>query len=125
MPSGRPKKNTKLIEVNDVRVEYITTKEDNYKNKVSYLKVLETKKLKPILEQASPEWNLPLWLTDEDSYIVKVKGKFMPKNEYDYHEILNASFEFKQYSFTNDDDKLIQGYYVSKFLGNEIKTEQC
>ena len=123
MPSGRPKKNTKLIEINDIRCEYITSKEDKYENNISYIKIVDTKKLKPILAESNETCKLPLWLTDEELYMLKVKTKFM-KTDHEPHDFLNASFEFKLYSFENEENKLIQGYYVSKFQGVEIVMEQ-
>ena len=123
MPSGRPKKNTKLIEIDNIRCEFITSKEDKYENKISYIKIVDTKKLKPILSESNETCKLPLWLTDEELYMLKVKTKFM-KTDHAPHDFLNASLEFKLYSFENDESKLIQGYYVSKFQGSEIVMEQ-
>ena len=80
--------------------------------------------MKPILAESNGNYKLPLWLTDEDLYIVKVKTKFM-KNEHQPNDLLNGLFEFKQYSFENEENKRIQGYYVSQFQGNDITIEQC
>jgi len=123
MPSGRPKKSNKLIEINDIRCQFLTSKEDKYENNISYIKIVDTKKLKPILCEGNDNNKLPLWLTDEELYIVKVKNKFM-KNDHQPNDLLNGSFEFKQYSFENEENKLIQGYYVSKFMATEISMEQ-
>ena len=45
---GRAKKATNVIEVNNIKLEYIITKTDNYQNEISYLKVIDKqfKKLK-------------------------------------------------------------------------------
>jgi len=56
--------------------------------------------------------------------MVKVKTKFM-KNEHEPNDLLNGLSEFKQYSFENAENQLIQGYYVFKFQGNYISIEQC
>ena len=111
---GRPRKETKLIEINDIRCEYITTKEDKYENEVSYIKIVDSgykQKLKPILDQSCDECKLPLWKTDEGLYLLKVKRKFMPKNEFEQNELFNGTLVFKQYCFENDENKLLQGYY--------------
>ena len=34
---GRPVKNTNTITINELTVEYLSTKEDNYKNGIAYL----------------------------------------------------------------------------------------
>ena len=35
---GRPKLSNKIIEVNDIRCEFIISKTDNYENEVSFFK---------------------------------------------------------------------------------------
>jgi len=42
-----------LIEINDIRCEYITSKEDKYENNISYIKIVDTKKLKPIVAESN------------------------------------------------------------------------
>ena len=38
---GRPRKSTTVIEVSNIKLEYINTKTDNYENEISYLKVID------------------------------------------------------------------------------------
>ena len=38
---GRPKKNNNIIEVNNIKLEFIITKTDNYENDISYLKIID------------------------------------------------------------------------------------
>ena len=48
---GRPMKNTNTLNVNDLLVEYLTTKQDSYNNEISYFKVVDPAfrvKLKPL-----------------------------------------------------------------------------
>jgi hypothetical protein len=112
---GRPRKTTHRIEIPDIRCEHIVTKEDSYENKISYFKVVDSgfkHKLKPILEHQVEDCKLPLWKTDDGLYMLKCKTKFMPKREFDQNELIIATLIFKQYCFTTDDDKLLQGYYL-------------
>ena len=37
---GRPVKNTNVLVVNDLLVEFLSTKKDNYDQEISYLKLL-------------------------------------------------------------------------------------
>ena len=48
---GRPTKNTNVLVINDLVVEYLTTKKDNYNNEISYFKIVDSSfrnKLKPL-----------------------------------------------------------------------------
>ena len=48
---GRPTKNTNVLVINDLVVEYLTTKTDNYNNEISYFKIVDSSfrnKLKPL-----------------------------------------------------------------------------
>ena len=52
---GRPQKNNNIVSINDINVEYLSTKTDKFDNSVVYLKLTDPKhKLKPIIDtQAS------------------------------------------------------------------------
>lgn len=115
MSKGRPKLNTKIIEVNNIRCEFIVSKKDKYENEVSYLKIVDKgykQKLKQILEQDVNDNKLPIWKNDDDLYMLKVKNKFMPKQEFENNELLNCNISFNQYSFSPENDKTISGYYA-------------
>ena len=73
---GRPRKATNVIEVNNIKLEYIITKTDNYENEISYLKVIDKQfktKMQPIVSQTCDECKLPIWKSDDGFYMVKVK----------------------------------------------------
>ena len=111
---GRPKQSNKIIEVNDIKCEFIISKTDKYENEVSFLKIVDKgyrQKLKQIFEQDCPECKLPLFKTDDDLYMLKVKNKFMPKREFENNELLNCNITFNHYCFNTENDKLLQGYY--------------
>ena len=120
---GRPRKNSNIIEIISVRLEYISTKEDNYENKITYLKLIDNaKKLKPILDQMCDECRLPLWKTETDEYILKCKDKFMPKHSFDANDIFTADLQFKYYCITTD-EKLLQGYFLKVLLNDNTDIE--
>lgn len=109
---GRPKKSSKKIEVKGLKTEYLSTKTDKYDNEISYLKVIDNKKkLEPILSQTCDDCKIPIWKTDDGLYIIKVKKKFMPKQEFEPLDIINVNATFSYYCMEAD-DKLLQGFWV-------------
>ena len=122
---GRPRKSTNVIEVNNIRFEYIITKTDTYENEISYLKVIDKQfktKMQPIVSQMCDECKLPIWRSDDGFYMVKVKHKWMPERDFESNEIVTADFNFHYYNMSKDDGELLQGYYV-KLSTNEVKFE--
>jgi hypothetical protein len=113
---GRPKASTKIIEVNNIRCEFIVSKTDKYENQVSYIKIVDRgykQKLKQIIEQDSQDCKIPLFKCDDDLYMLKVKNKFMSsKKDLENNELLICDISFNHYSFTNAEDKVIMGYYA-------------
>jgi len=111
---GRPKTNTNTITINELIVEYLSTKKDNYDNEVSYFKIVDPAfraKLKP-LSSLNEEglMKMPIWVTDKTEHILKVKSKFV-NNSQDLVKnalhIININFEF--YHMEQND---IRGYYA-------------
>ena len=74
---GRPMKNNADIIVNDLLVEYLSTKPDDYNNNISYFKIIGPKiKLKPLLS-LHRDLKMPMWRTDDKGeYILKIKEKY-------------------------------------------------
>ena len=72
---GRPQKNNNNILINDINVEYLSTKTDKYDNSIVYLKLTDPKnKLKQIIDfQANDnDIRLPIWTTETQDVILKV-----------------------------------------------------
>ena len=121
---GRPKgkKQTNIIEIKDLKLEFIISKTDNYNNDISYLKVIDKAfktKLQPILSQVCEECRIPCWKADDGLYMLKCKNKFMPEKEFENNEIFNADLDFNYYSMSKDDGELLQGYYL-KINTNDV-----
>ena len=111
---GRPPKSNNTVTINELIVEYLSTKKDNYDNEVSYFKIVDPAfraKLKP-LSSLNEEglMKMPIWVTDKTEHILKVKSKFV-NNSQDLVKnalhIINTHFEF--YHMEQND---VKGYYA-------------
>ena len=115
---GRPKKektNNNIIEIKDLKLEFIITKTDNYNNDISYLKVIDKAfktKLQPIVSQMCDEIILPIWKSEDCFYMLKVKHKWMPERDFEKDEILTADLNFHYFNMAKDDGELLIGYYI-------------
>ena len=121
--AGRPRKvtNSNIIEIKDLKLEFIISKIDNYENKISYLKIIDKgfkNKLAPIISQMCDDIRLPIWKTDDALYMIKCKNKFMPEREFENNEIFNADLNFHYYSMEKNGE-LIQGFYL-KISTNDV-----
>ena len=111
---GRPPKSTNTVTINELIVEYLSTKKDNYDNEVSYFKIVDPAfraKLKPLFSLNDEGLlKIPIWATDKSEHILKVKSKFV-NNSQDLVKnalhIINTNFEF--YHMEQND---IKGYYA-------------
>ena len=77
---GRPQKKNNNVLINDINVEYLSTKVDKFDNSIVYLKLTDPKnKLKPIIDiQANDnDIRLPIWTTETQDVILKVKEKWL------------------------------------------------
>ncbi len=98
---GRPAKSNNTVTVNELVVEYLSTKNDNYNNEVSYFKIVDPAfraKLKPLFSLNDEGLlKIPIWATDKSEHILKVKSKFV-NNTQEFVKnalyIININFEF-------------------------------
>ena len=111
---GRPHKNTNTVTINELIVEYLSTKNDNYNNEVSYFKIVDPAfraKLKPLFSLNDDGLlKIPIWATDKTEHILKVKAKFV-NNLQDLVKnalyIIDINFEFYHM-----EDIGAKGYYA-------------
>ena len=111
----RPNKSTNIIEINNIKLEFIITKTDNYENDISYLKVIDKQfksKLQPIVSQTCDDVRLPIWKSEDGFYMIKVKRKWMPERDFENNEIVTADLNFHYFNMAKDDGDLLQGYYL-------------
>ena len=111
---GRPANNTNTVTINELIVEYLSTKKDNYDNDICYFKIVDPAfraKLKPLFSLNDEGLlKIPIWATDKMEHILKVKSKFV-NNSQDLVKnalhIININFDF--YHMEQND---IKGYYA-------------
>ena len=102
------------IEIKNLTVTYISTKDDKFQNTICYFKVTDTKakkRLTPIVSQLCPECHLPLWETENIEYMLKVKQKNAPKGLVP-NSVFKSIVTFKYYCMDLGDGNTNQGYYA-------------
>ena len=113
---GRPQKNNNNIIVNDINVEYLSTKKDKFDNEISYFKLIDPKnKLKPIIDTQVADKDIKLsciWSTDTQDIILKVKEKWLNVAD-DLQTLTNyvINADFTAYSLDTDNGNM-RGYYI-------------
>ncbi len=113
------------IEIETIIVDYVSTKSDDYGNKNCYFKITDPEalnKLQTILAQSCDECRLPIWETDDGTYMMKVKDKHVPKTLLTNTE-LPAKLTFKYYCIDKDVSTPIQGYFVTLAEVNETENQ--
>ena len=113
---GRPQKNNNNIIINDINVEYLSTKKDKFDNEISYFKLNDPKnKLKPIIDTQIADKDIRLsciWSTDTQDIILKVKEKLLNVAD-DLQTLTNyvINADFTAYSLDTDNGNM-KGYYI-------------
>lgn len=113
---GRPQKKNNNILINDINVEYLSTKVDKFDNSIVYLKLTDPKnKLKPIIDtQANDnDIRLPIWITETQDVILKVKDKWLQVSD-DLQPLTNyvINADFTAYSMDTENGNTLKGYYI-------------
>ena len=115
------KPNTKLdkkeILIDDIIIEYISTKEDGYGNENCFFKVTDLNKVEHVM---SMESRLPMWKTETGDVLLKVKQQNINYGSMELDEDMSylskgqhyeAIINLVRYSFTpKDKQELIEGY---------------
>ena len=114
---GRPAKNLNNITINELLVEYLSTKVDKFNNEISYFKIVDSAfraKLKPLFcLNDDGNLKLPIWTTeDKNEQILKVKDKWIGSfQELVKKELYNIDIDFEHYTMETDNG-VIKGYYA-------------
>ena len=114
---GRPAKTNTTININDLLVEFISKKENNYNANICYFKVVDMdakNKMKPIRNLEEDDVRMPYWKTDKKDIILKVKDKFVNyKDDFESGCLYSANLDFEFYSIEDlENDKSLKGYYL-------------
>ena len=114
---GRPQKNNNNIIINDISVEYLSTKTDKFDNTIVYFKLLDAKsKLKPVIDTQVNDKDIKLsciWTTDTQDIILKVKSKWINAETDDLLPLTNyvINSDFTAYSLDTENGNM-KGYYI-------------
>ena len=111
-----------IIEIKDLKLEFITSKVDDYQNDISYIKVVDKSfksKLQPILSQVCEDCKIPLWRSEDGIYMLKSKNRWMPEGRvFEKNEIFVANLNFHYYNMEKN-EALIQGFYLKVSTNDE------
>ena len=111
---GRPKLKNNEIKVNEIIVEYLTTKQNNYSKNIMYFKINDSSfrsKFKPLFSLNDGDLKLPLWETENKDFIIKVGDQWNAS----LLEMVPGScyvldLEFKYYDMDTERGN-VKGYY--------------
>ena len=113
---GRPVKDVNKVNINDLVVEFLATKENDYNANICYFKVVDVEcktKMKSIIGLQDDDIRMPFWKTvDKQEMILKVKDKFVNA----VSDLVKGSeyaidITFESYCIEQEDKEPIQGYY--------------
>ena len=113
---GRPAKNENKVSINDLVVEFLATKENDYNANICYFKVVDVEcktKMKSIIGLQDDDIRMPFWKTvDKQEMILKVKDKFVNAVS-DLVKSLEYAIDItsENYSIEQEDKEPIKGYY--------------
>ena len=113
---GRPVKDVNKVSINDLVVEFLATKENDYNANICYFKVVDVEcktKMKSIIGLQDDDIRMPFWKTvDKQEMILKVKDKFVNAVS-DLVKGLEYAIDitFESYCIEQEDKEPIKGYY--------------
>ena len=124
---GRPVKNNNEVKVNELFVEYLTTKENNYGKHIQYYKIADSyfrSKFKPLFSLNDGDLKMPIWETENKDHILKVGDQWNAS----LLELVPGScyvldLEFKYYDLETSDGKNIKGYYAKIPNGKTLQAK--
>ena len=113
---GRPATNENKVNINDLVVEFLTTKANDYNAIICYFKIVDVEcktKMKSIIGLQDDDIRMPFWKTvDKQDLILKVKDKFVNAAS----DLVKGSeyaidITFESYCIEQEDKEPIKGYY--------------
>ena len=96
-----------IIIVKNVKLSYITTKEDKYENEICYFKLGKNMENK-FSAMNKVGFKTPYFETTDGKFLLKCKNKYV-KIELKKDEPINCEIHFKHYKMDS-----FEGYYVNK-----------
>jgi hypothetical protein len=117
MPPGRKPKDNNTIKINDLHIQLVSRKQDNYGTDITYFKIVDANlktKMKQIM--SIEDIKMPYFTGDKNEIILKVKEKFIcliDETDLQLKKTYLASLEFEYYSYTpSDSETTYVGYYA-------------
>ena len=113
---GRPVKDVNKVNINDLVVEFLATKANDYNANICYFKVVDVEcktQMKSIIGLQDDDIRMPFWKTvDKQELILKVKDKFVNAAS----DLVKGSeyaidITFESYCIEQEDKEPIKGYY--------------
>ena len=99
-----------ILVIKNAKLEYITTKTDNYNNELSYFKIKDksiTQKLKKYNED--PDFKLPIFSSNKGkSKISKARQEYVKVNCLPKNETITVELTLKEYEVNGN-----SGFYVA------------
>ena len=113
---GRPVKDVNKVNINDLVVEFLATKDNDYNANICYFKVVDVEcktKVKSIIGLQDDDIRMPFWKTvGKQEMILKVKGKFVNAvSDLVKGSVYAIDITFESYCIEQEDKEPIKGYY--------------
>ena len=106
-------KNNDTPFINNVKVKFISAKQDKFGKDISYFKI--TSEIKQILGYLNGDYKVPFWVAD-DGIVLKVNSKFVPKSINQKGQFYEVIIEMNYYEFQPTDKEMIKGYYAKLYV---------
>jgi hypothetical protein len=99
-----------ILVIKNAKLEYITTKTDNYNNELSYFKIKDKTILQKLEKYTEdPDIKLPIFASSKGkSKILKAKQKYVKVNNLPKNETITIELTLKGYEINDN-----RGFYVS------------
>ena len=98
-----------VLVIKNAKLEYLTTKTDNYDNEVSYFKIKDKSVQSKLEKYSTDDFRIPTFNSDNGkSQILKAKHKYVKVKSLSKSDVITVELTFKKYDI---DDKC--GFYVS------------
>ena len=124
---GRPVKDVNKVNINDLVVEFLATKANDYNANICYFKIVDVEcktKMKSIIGLQDDDIRMPFWKTvDKQELILKVKEKIVNAAS----DLVKGSeyaidITFESYCIEQEDKEPIKGYYSKVSNVKPLKT---
>ena len=118
-----------LILCKNVKVQFVSTKIDDYNNTICWFKIIGKKNMIPILtiyntnkelnellvkkEEDVEKINFPFFLNEMDNFLLKIKRNYLQidEDQLEKGNLFKLNLTFKYYDFVKRSEQ-VRGYYV-------------